>query len=130
GHIGVAQGYKTYFLQDDEGQMKDTHSVSAGLDYIGVGPILSYLHQIGRIRFESATDAQVIDAFKLTVRNEGLIPALESTHAIAQAIKEASEIGSDELILINLSGRGDKDIFTIADALDDQQWKDFLKSQA
>jgi tryptophan synthase beta chain len=130
GHIGVAQGYKTYFLQDEEGQMKDTHSVSAGLDYVGVGPILSYLHQLGRVRFESATDNEVIDAFKLTVRNEGLIPALESSHAIAQAIKETKGNTPDALVLINLSGRGDKDIFTIADALDDQEWKKFLKSKA
>jgi tryptophan synthase beta chain len=130
GHIGVAQGYKTYFLQDDEGQMKDTHSVSAGLDYVGIGPILSHLHQLGKIRFESATDSEVIDAFKLIVRKEGLIPALESSHAIAQAVKEAKGNGADDLILINLSGRGDKDIFTIADALDDQGWKEFLKSKA
>ena len=130
GHIGVAQGYKTYFLQDEEGQMKDTHSVSAGLDYVGIGPILSYLHQSGRVRFESATDDEVIESFKFMVRNEGLIPALESSHAIAQAIKEAKSKGPEDLILINLSGRGDKDIFTIADALDDQEWKTFLKNKA
>lgn len=129
GHIGVAQGYKTYFLQDNEGQMKDTHSVSAGLDYVGVGPILSYLHQQGRIRFESATDKEVIEAFKLTVRKEGLIPALESSHALAQAMKEAGSRAPDDIILINLSGRGDKDIFTIADALADEKWNTFLKSK-
>jgi tryptophan synthase beta chain len=129
GHIGVAQGYKTYFLQDDEGQMRDTHSVSAGLDYIGVGPILSYLHQLGRVRFESATDHEVIDAFKVTVKNEGVIPALESTHAIAHAFKEAKSKGKDATILINLSGRGDKDIFTIADALGDEGWDRFLESK-
>ncbi len=129
GHIGVAQGYKTYFLQDTEGQMKDTHSVSAGLDYIGVGPILAYLHTEGRVRFESATDKEVIEAFKLTVKNEGVIPALESTHAIVHALKEAKQMGKDRNILVNLSGRGDKDIFTIADALKDEKWNEFLKSK-
>ncbi|NNE38648.1 MAG: tryptophan synthase subunit beta [Gammaproteobacteria bacterium] len=129
GHIGVAQGYKTYFLQDSEGQMKDTHSVSAGLDYIGIGPILAYLHNEGRVRFESATDQEVIEAFKLTVKNEGVIPALESTHAIVHALKEARQLGKDKNILINLSGRGDKDIFTIADALKDEKWNEFLKSK-
>ena len=129
GHIGVAQGYKTYFLQDNEGQMKDTHSVSAGLDYIGVGPILAYLHSEGRVRFESATDKEVIEAFKIMVKNEGVIPALESTHAIVHALKEAKLMGKDKNILVNLSGRGDKDIFTIADALKDKKWNAFLKSK-
>jgi tryptophan synthase beta chain len=129
GHVGVAQGYKTYFLQDNEGQMKDTHSVSAGLDYVGVGPILAYLHSLGKVRFESATDKEVVEAFKVTVKNEGLIPALESTHAIVHALKEAKEIGKDKNILVNLSGRGDKDIFTIADALKDEKWNEFLKNK-
>jgi tryptophan synthase beta chain len=129
GHIGVAQGYKTWFLQDNEGQMKDTHSVSAGLDYIGVGPILASLHQRGRIRFESATDEEVIAAFKQTVKNEGLIPALESSHAFAQALKEAPGRDKNDIILINMSGRGDKDIFTIADALGDEKWKEFLRKK-
>jgi len=129
-HVGVAQGYKTYFVQDQEGQMRDTHSISAGLDYIGVGPILAYLHDLGRIRFTAATDQEVIEAFKIMVRDEGIIPALESTHAIAGVIREASQLGSDDKVLINLSGRGDKDIFTIADALQDEQWKDFIKNKA
>ncbi len=127
GRIGVAQGYKTFFLQDEEGLMKDTHSVSAGLDYTGIGPILSWLHQLVRLRFESATDAEVINAFKLTVRKEGLIPALESSHAIARALQEAQQGSVDDIILVNLSGRGDKDIFTIADALGDENWQSFLK---
>ncbi len=129
GQVGVAQGYKTYFMQDPEGQMEDTHSISAGLDYIGVGPILAYLHQAGRVRFEAATDKEVIEAFKLTVRKEGLIPALESAHAVSQALKEAGEAPADSVFLINLSGRGDKDIFTIADALGDARWRDFLRSK-
>ena len=130
GHIGVAQGYKTWFLQDPEGQMKETHSVSAGLDYVGVGPILASLHQRGRVRFEAATDAEVLDAFRLTVKSEGLIPALESSHAFAQAYKEAPGRSKDDIILINMSGRGDKDIFTIADALQDAKWKAFIKKKA
>jgi len=130
GQIGVAQGYKTYFLQDNEGQMKNTHSVSAGLDYVGVGPILAYLHTLGKVRFESTTDKEVIDAFKQMVVNEGVIPALESSHAIAQAKKEASTAGTDKSILISLSGRGDKDIFTIADALGDEKWKQFIRNKA
>ena len=129
GKVGVAQGYKTFFLQDEEGQMRDTHSVSAGLDYIGVGPILSYLHQQKRIRFESATDEDAIRAFKMTVKNEGLIPALESAHAISQALKEAPMGHKDNNILVNVSGRGDKDIFTIAEALADKKWQAFLKSK-
>jgi tryptophan synthase beta chain len=130
GQIGVAQGYKTYFLQDNEGQMKNTHSVSAGLDYVGVGPILAYLHTLGKVRFESTTDKEVIDAFKQMVVNEGVIPALESSHAIAQAKKEASTAGTDKSILISLSGRGDQDIFTIADALGDEKWKQFIRNKA
>lgn len=130
GHVGVAQGYKTYFIQDREGQMQDTHSISAGLDYIGVGPVLAYLHALGRITFEAATDEEVIHAFKLTVKNEGIIPALESSHAIAQAIKDAPQFSKGDRILINLSGRGDKDIFTIADALDDEEWKKFISDKA
>jgi len=130
GRIGVAQGYKSRFLQDAEGQMQDTHSVSAGLDYTGIGPILAWLHQLGRLRFESATDQEVMDAFAHTVRREGLIPALESSHAIARALKESRQGSADEIYLINLSGRGDKDIFTIADALGDQSWQAFLKAKS
>ena len=128
--IGVAQGYKTYFLQDDDGQMKETHSVAAGLDYVGVSPILANLRETGRIRFESATDREVIDALSLTIRKEGLIPALESAHAFAQAIKEARSMSENDIILINQSGRGDKDIFTVADAFDDPQWQSFIKEKA
>lgn len=130
GSVGVAQGYKTYFLQDREGQMKETHSVAAGLDYVGVSPILSSLREEGRVRFEAATDSEVLAALSLTLRKEGLVPALESAHALAQAFKEASELPGDEVILINQSGRGDKDIFTIAEALGDNTWKAFIKKKA
>ncbi len=128
--IGVAQGYKTYFLQNEDGQMKETHSISAGLDYVGVSPILAHLQAIGRARFEAATDDEVIEALSLTMRKEGLIPALESSHAFAQAFKEAPKMGKDEIIIINQSGRGDKDIFTVADAFDDPAWKEFIKYKA
>ncbi|MBN2443389.1 MAG: tryptophan synthase subunit beta [Spirochaetales bacterium] len=128
--IGVAQGYKTYFLQDRDGQMKETHSVSAGLDYVGVSPILSHYKETGRVRFEAATDKEVMDALSLTVKKEGLIPALESTHAFVQAFKEAPGLSPDESIIINQSGRGDKDIFTIADAYKDPAWQEFIKTKA
>ncbi|MEV0460627.1 tryptophan synthase subunit beta [Catellatospora methionotrophica] len=130
GRTGVAQGYKTVFLQNEEGLMRDTHSVAAGLDYIGVGPMLAHLHQQGRVRFESATDAEVVDALRVTMRSEGIIPALESAHAFAGAFREASGLSSDDTILINQSGRGDKDIFTVADALGDEGWVDFIRHKA
>ena len=128
--IGVAQGYKTYFLQNEEGNMLETQSVAAGLDYIGINPILAHLWEEKRVRFEAATNDQVTEALKLCMTTEGLIPALESTHAFAQAIEEAPHMGKDETILINMSGRGDKDIFTIADALDDAKWKSFIQQKA
>jgi tryptophan synthase beta chain len=128
--IGVAQGYKTYFLQDADGQMKETHSVAAGLDYVGVSPILAQFAESGRIRFESATDREVVDALSLTIQKEGLIPALESAHAFAQAFKEAPAMSKEDIILINQSGRGDKDIFTVADAFGDPKWQEFIKKKA
>ena len=127
---GVAQGYKTYFLQNNEGQMKETHSVAAGLDYIGVSPILASLREEKRVRFEAATDKEVLEAFSLTMEKEGLIPALESSHAFAQAFKEAPDLGEDDLIIINQSGRGDKDIFTVADAFSDREWIKFIQKKA
>ena len=130
GSIGIAQGYKTYFLQDNDGQMKETHSVSAGLDYVGVSPILSSLKESGRVRFEAATDKEVINAMSLTMKKEGLIPALESAHAFVQAFKEAPDMQKEDIIIINQSGRGDKDIFTVADAFSDPKWKAFIKAKA
>ncbi len=123
---GVAQGYKTMFLQNNDGQMLETHSVAAGLDYVGVSPILSHLAEEKRVRFASATDDEVIEALDLTMRMEGIIPALESAHGFVQAFKEAPQLGRDEAIIINQSGRGDKDIFTIAHAFDDPSWKEFI----
>ncbi len=128
--VGVAQGYKTYFLQDADGQMKETHSVAAGLDYVGVSPILSHLMQTGRVRFEAATDREVIDALAFTIRKEGVIPALESAHAFVQAFKEAPTLTPEDVVIINQSGRGDKDIFTIADAFEDPKWRQFIREKA
>ena len=130
GTPGVAQGYKTYFLQNSEGQMKETHSVASGLDYVGVSPILAALKEEEKVRFEAATDQEVLDAFSLTLEKEGLIPALESSHAFAQAFKEAPDLEKNDIILINQSGRGDKDIFTVADAFSDPQWRKFIGIKA
>ena len=130
GTVSVAQGYKTYFFQDDEGQMLHTHSIAAGLDYIGVSPILSHLHDQKRIRFTAATDDAVISATKQLIRTEGIIPALESGHAFAAVIEEAPSIPDGTQVLINLSGRGDKDIFNIAEAIGDKKWQEFLKAKA
>jgi tryptophan synthase beta chain len=129
GCPGVAQGYKSVFLQNGEGLMHDTYSVAAGLDYIGVGPLLAHLHQRGRVRFEAATDAEVVEALRLVIRREGLMPALESAHAFATALKEASQLSRADAILINQSGRADKDIFTVADALGDERWHAFLRDK-
>lgn len=127
---GIAQGYKTQFLQNADGQMQDTHSVAAGLDYVGVSPVLAHLAQTGRIRVTAALDAEVIDALRLTLQKEGLIPALESAHGFVQAFKEAPNYRSQDCIIINQSGRGDKDIFTIAAALQDPDWQRFLHQRA
>ena len=127
---GVAQGYKTYFLQNNDGQMKETHSISAGLDYVGVSPILANMRDAGNARFEYATDKEVVDALRLTMQMEGIIPALESAHAFAGAFKEAPDMSKDDIIIINQSGRGDKDIFTVADAIGDPKWKEFICSKA
>jgi tryptophan synthase beta chain len=118
------------FLQSPEGQMRDTHSIAAGLDYVGISPILADLGEKGRVRFASATDQEVIDALSLTMRIEGIIPAMESSHAFVQAIKEAPAMRPDQAIIINMSGRGDKDIFTIAHAFDDPSWKEFIVKRA
>ena len=130
GSVGIAQGYKTYFFQNTEGQMQHTHSIAAGLDYIGVSPILSHLHDQGRVRFCAADDEAVVEATKLLIRREGIIPALECSHGFAGLITEADQIGDGEIILINLSGRGDKDIFNIAEAMQDEKWQQFIREKA
>ncbi len=128
--VGVAQGYKTFFLQNHDGQMKETHSIAAGLDYIGVSPILAHHKETGRVRFEAATDDEVVAATALTIRKEGVIPALESAHAFAQAFREAPTLSPEDVVIINQSGRGDKDIFTVADAFKDPEWQKFIIEKA
>jgi tryptophan synthase beta chain len=127
GKVGVIQGYKSYFLQDNDGQLQKTHSISAGLDYPGIGPQLSYLHDQKRIEFVSATDKEVINAVKVLAKHEGIIPALESAHAVAHALKLAPKLSKEKIIVINLSGRGDKDLFILAKELKDQNFYAFLK---
>jgi tryptophan synthase beta chain len=115
GSPGVLHGNRTYLLQDENGQIIETHSISAGLDYPGVGPEHSYLHDIGRAEYVSVTDDEALAAFHRLCRTEGIIPALESSHAVAHAIKLAPTLASDRHLLVNLSGRGDKDIATVAE---------------
>ncbi|MCW2919407.1 MAG: tryptophan synthase, beta subunit, partial [Actinomycetia bacterium] len=114
GSIGVIHGMRTYLLQDDEGQTVESHSISAGLDYPGVGPEHSWLHDTGRADYRAITDAEAMDAFALLCRTEGIIPAIESAHALAGAIKVGKELGEDATIIVCLSGRGDKDMHTAA----------------
>lgn len=114
GRPGVLHGNRTYVIADEDGQIGETHSVSAGLDYPGVGPEHAWLKDIGRANYVPVTDAEAMEAFHLLARTEGILAALESSHAIAHAIKLARELPRDALVLANLSGRGDKDIFTIA----------------
>ncbi len=114
GRLGVLQGCKTFLLQDADGQIEPTHSVSAGLDYAAVGPEHAFYHERGRIEFAYATDDEVLAAFQLCSRLEGIIPALESTHALAFALKRAAELSKDKVIIVNLSGRGDKDVQQVA----------------
>jgi tryptophan synthase beta chain len=117
GSPGVLHGNRTYLLQDRGGQIKDAHSISAGLDYPGVGPEHAWLHFQGRIQYVSATDKEALDSFQLCSKLEGILPALESAHALAYVEKIAPQLPQDHLIVVNLSGRGDKDVFTVADAL-------------
>jgi tryptophan synthase beta chain len=121
GRPGVLQGTYTYVLQDEDGQIAATHSVSAGLDYAAVGPEHAYLRSIGRAEYTSATDSQALEAFHLLARTEGILPALESSHAIAEAIRLAPQLGPEAAILVNVSGRGDKDIETVLGCLKEGQ---------
>ncbi|MBE0694733.1 MAG: tryptophan synthase subunit beta [Aquamicrobium sp.] len=118
GRPGVLHGNRTYLLQDADGQILDGHSISAGLDYPGVGPEHSWLRDTGRVEYVPILDDEALDAFKLTTRVEGIIPALESAHAIAEAVKLAPTLGKDKVMIVNLSGRGDKDVHTVAKMMD------------
>ncbi len=117
GAPGVLHGNRTFLLQDDDGQIKEAHSISAGLDYPGIGPEHAWLSETGRVNYVSATDDEALEAFQLCARLEGILPALEPSHALAHVIKLAPTLPKDHLMIMNLCGRGDKDIFTIADAL-------------
>jgi tryptophan synthase beta chain len=117
GRPGILHGNKTYLLQDEDGQIDEAHSISAGLDYPGIGPEHSWLKEIGRVTYDSATDVEALEAFKLLCKIEGIIPALEPAHAIAAVMRVAPTMAKDKIIIVNLCGRGDKDIFTVAEAL-------------
>ncbi|HKV55212.1 MAG TPA: tryptophan synthase subunit beta [Candidatus Binataceae bacterium] len=117
GAVGVLHGNRTYLLQDEMGQIRETHSIAAGLDYPGVGPELAWLNDSGRAEYQTATDAEALDALKLLSETEGIIPALESAHAMAYAAKLAPTLAKEQVMIVNLSGRGDKDMQTVARAL-------------
>jgi tryptophan synthase beta chain len=117
GFPGILHGNKTYLLQDEDGQIAEAHSISAGLDYPGIGPEHAWLKESGRVEYTAATDQEALDAFQLLCRTEGIIPALEPSHAIAAVVRRAREMPQDSIILANLCGRGDKDIFTVAEHL-------------
>lgn len=129
GKPGVVEGYKSYFLQTTDGQIAPTHSISAGLDYAGIGPELAYFHDLGKVEFTSATDKEALAAFDLLAKTEGIFPALESAHAVAEAIKLAPTMTKKQIIVVNVSGRGDKDLFITAKAFHDISFQKFLKSE-
>ncbi|MBI4872299.1 MAG: pyridoxal-phosphate dependent enzyme, partial [Candidatus Riflebacteria bacterium] len=114
GAAGVLHGCRTYVLQDGDGQIGATHSVSAGLDYPAIGPEHAHLHDVGRVRFTAATDSEALEAFDLLARLEGILPALESAHALAHALRRAPTLRPGSVVVVNLSGRGDKDLQTVA----------------
>ena len=115
GKVGVLHGNRSYLMSDDDGQVMETHSVSAGLDYPGVGPEHAHLKDIGRATYAAATDDEAMEAFRMLNRQEGILPALETSHALAWVVENAPKMSADQTILVNLSGRGDKDILTVAD---------------
>jgi len=118
GRPGVLQGTMSYVLQDERGQIASTHSISAGLDYPSIGPEHAFLHDEGRVEYTSVSDDEALAAFQMLSKLEGIIPALESAHAVAHGLKVASEMKPDEVVIVNLSGRGDKDIDTVRGTLD------------
>jgi len=117
GRPGVLHGNKTYLLQSETGQIEEAHSISAGLDYPGIGPEHSFLHDEKRVKYMSATDKEALEAFQYCCKLEGIIPALEPSHALAVLMKLAPKMSSEEIVVMNMCGRGDKDIFTVAKAL-------------
>ena len=129
GSVGIVQGYKSYFLQNSDGQLAHTHSISAGLDYAGIGPELAALADLNRVQFISILDEEAIKAFSLLAETEGIFPAMETSHAIAYAVKKAKKMKKNQSIVVNVSGRGDKDIFITAPKMDKTNWKQFLKEE-
>jgi tryptophan synthase beta chain len=129
GSVGVAEGFKSYFLQNNDGQLSSTHSISAGLDYAGIGPQLAHLQETGRIQFSHALDDEVVSAYQLLARTEGIFAAMESSHAVAEVIKLAPTLSKDQIVVFNCSGRGDKDLFIVTKALQDEGFQTFLKDQ-
>ena len=127
---GIIQGYKSLFLTDRDGQVLPTHSISAGLDYPGIGPELAHLGKSGRVEFTSASDKEALDAVRAFARTEGVIFALESAHAGAEAMKQAAKLPPEKAVIVNMSGRGDKDLFISAGALDGPAWREFLAREA
>jgi len=127
GKIGVIEGYKSYFLQNDDGQVSKTTSISAGLDYAGIGPEHAKLYEEGRVEYTHIFDKEAVSALEMLSKYEGVIPALESSHAVAYALKLAKTLPKDKTIVVNLSGRGDKDLFILADYLQDKEFNNFLK---
>jgi tryptophan synthase beta chain len=118
GRPGVLQGTMSYVLQDENGQVAATHSISAGLDYPSIGPEHAFLHDLGRVEYDSVSDDDALAAFQLLSKLEGIIPALESAHAVAHAIKVAGGMKRDEIVIVNLSGRGDKDVDSVRERLE------------
>lgn len=127
--IGVLEGYKSYFLQNNDGNSASTHSIAAGLDYIGIGPELAAMADSGQVEFVRARDAEAIEAVARLAKSEGIIPALESAHAVTEGVKRAKNMATDKNIVINISGRGDKDIFTLAKHFSSDKFKAFLKRE-
>jgi tryptophan synthase beta chain len=117
GKPGILHGNRTYLLMDDDGQITEGHSISAGLDYPGIGPEHAWLHDMKRVQYVSATDKEALEAFQLCCKLEGIIPALEPSHALAHVMKIAPKLPKEHLMVMNMCGRGDKDIFTVADIL-------------
>lgn len=130
GQPGIVHGYKSLFLTDGDGQVAETHSISAGLDYPGVGPQLAHLGESGRVEFTTASDDEALDAVRLFARSEGVIFALESAHAGAAAVRLARSLPDDAAVVVNVSGRGDKDLFILTRALQPGRWAEFLKREA
>ena len=120
GEVGVLHGNKTFLLQDEDGQIQNAFSISAGLDYPGIGPEHAHYHKSGRAEYVPITDDEAVDALLFMTREEGIIPALESAHAVAQAIKTAKEMTADQIMVINVSGRGDKDMMSVNEYLESQ----------